>query len=253
MIDNILLRARAHTGAHETIIAWFSCGATSAIATRLALRKYDHVRVIYIETGQEHQDNIRFLHDCEKWFSHPIEVFRSEKYSSVFDVINKTHYINGIAGARCTLELKKKVRYRIEDDMKVWKAQVFGFDAEETKRAQRFSEQYPKAKPIFPLIENGLTKTDCLAILSHAGIELPVMYRLGFHNNNCIGCVKGGKGYWAMIREKFPEYFAKMAQLEREIGHSCIRDCFLDELPMDARKQQPIVPSCSLFCDPEFM
>ena len=24
------------------------------------------------------------------------------------------------------------------------------------------------------------------------GIEIPVMYRLGYNNNNCVGCVKGG-------------------------------------------------------------
>ena len=235
------------------VISWFSCGVTSAVATKIILSKYDDVRIMYIETGQEHPDNKRFIQDCETWFSHNIEVFRNQKYSSVFDVIGKTHYINGVAGARCTLELKKKVRWGIEDEIKVWQAQVFGFDAGETKRAQRFTEQYPAAKPIFPLIDNGLSKSDCLAIISRAGIELPIMYKLGFHNNNCIGCVKGGRGYWALIREKFPKYYNKMARIEREIGHSCIRDCFLDELPKDARKLPPIVPSCSLFCDPDFL
>lgn len=27
-----------------------------------------------------------------------------------------------------------------------------------------------------------------------AGIELPLMYRMGYDNANCIGCVKGGEG-----------------------------------------------------------
>ena len=237
----------------DTIIAWFSCGVTSAVATKLALRQYDNVRVIYIETGQEHPDSMRFLHNCENWFSHPIEVYRNEKYTSVFDVIEQTRYINGSAGARCTLELKKKVRYRIEDEMVTWKAQVFGFDARERKRAQRFVEQNPKARAVFPLIEHGLTKEDCMALISKAGIELPMMYRLGFPNNNCIGCVKGGRGYWARVREIFPDYFSKMARLEQQIGHSCIKDCFLVDLPQDARKQPPIVPSCSIYCDIDFM
>lgn len=237
----------------NTIIAWFSCGVTSAVATKLALRQNDDVRIIFILTGQEHPDSIRFLRDCEKWFAHPIEIFSSEKYEDVFDVIEKTRYINGPAGARCTLELKKKVRYKIEDEMKTWKAQVFGFDAGEQKRAQRFQEQNPKARAIFPLIDEQLTKADCMALVMKAGIELPMMYRLGFPNNNCIGCVKGGRGYWARIRELFPLHFSKMAKLERELGHSCIRDCFLDELPEDAKKQPPIVPSCSLYCDVDFL
>lgn len=237
----------------NTIIAWFSCGITSAVATKLALRQNDDVRIIFILTGQEHPDSIRFLRDCQKWFEHPIEIFNNEKYVDVFDVIEKTRYINGPAGARCTLELKKKVRYKIEDEMKTWKAQVFGFDAGERKRAQRFQEQNPKARAIFPLIDEGLTKEDCMALVMKAGIELPMMYRLGFPNNNCIGCVKGGRGYWARIRDLFPLHFSKMAKLERELGHSCIRDCFLDDLPENAKKQPPIVPSCSIYCDVDFL
>lgn len=235
------------------IIAWFSCGVTSAIATKLALSQWNNVRVIFIETGQEHPDSMRFLHDCEQWYSHPIEIYRSEKYISVFDVIEQTRYINGPSGARCTLELKKKIRYKIEDEIIEWKAQVFGFDASEQKRAQRFKEQNPKARAVFPLIEHDLCKEECMALISRAGIELPMMYRLGFPNNNCIGCVKGGRGYWARIRDVFPEYFSKMALLEKQIGHSCIRDCFLADLPLDARKQPPLVPSCSIYCDVEFL
>lgn len=56
------------------------------------------------------------------------------------------------------------------------------------------------------------------------------MYDLGYHNNNCVGCVKGGMGYWNRIRIDFPEVFRKMAELEREIGHSCINGVYLDEL-----------------------
>ena len=36
--------------------------------------------------------------------------------------------------------------------------------------------------------------------------------------NNCIGCVKGGMGYWNKIRRDFPERFEEMAALEKEIG-----------------------------------
>ena len=252
-VNSLTGRARKRVRTQEPIIAWFSCGVTSAVATKLALSQYDYVRVMYIETGQEHPDSMRFLRDCENWFSHPIEIYRNEKYSSVFDVIEKTRYINGTAGARCTLELKKKVRYRIEDDLVTWKAQVFGFDASERKRAQRFEEQNPKARAVFPLIEHELSKEDCMALICKAGIELPLMYRLGFSNNNCIGCVKGGRGYWARVREIFPDYFFKMSQLEQQIGHSCIRDCFLVDLPLNARKQPPIVPSCSIYCDIDFL
>lgn len=233
------------------IISWFSCGITSAIATKLILGRYDDVRIVYINTGSEHPDSMRFLSDCETWFNHDIEVFSSSKYKNHFDVIENRRCINTPYGAPCTLELKKKVRWKVEDDFGQWDGQVFGYDISERKRAARFKEQNPGAKGIFPLIEKGLSKEDCLALVKRAGIELPAMYRLGFHNNNCIGCVKGAKGYWTKIKECFPEVYNRMAKLERKLGATCINGVYLDE--MRPVKSPPLVESCSLFCDPEFM
>ena len=220
------------------VIAWFSCGCVSAVACYMAIARFKNVRIYYIDTGQEHPDNVRFLHQCEEWFQLPISVIKNEKFADAFDVCEKTRYLNGPSGARCTLELKKKMRGRIEDEL---------------RRAKRFYEQYPEAKAIFPVINAKLTKQECLGLLKAHNIGIPMMYKLGYHNNNCIGCVKGGRGYWARIRKDFPQHFARMAELERRIGHSCINGCFLDELPMDARLMPPIVESCSLFCEPEFM
>jgi hypothetical protein len=85
------------------------------------------------------------------------------------------------------------------------------------------------------------------------GIKLPKMYELGFHNNNCIGCVKGGKGYWNHIRKHFPEHYERMAKSERVAGHSCIKGKFLDELkPNEGKHEPPIVPDCGTFCEIEF-
>ena len=124
----------------------------------------------------------------------------------------------------------------IEDEVKEWDGQVWGFDycQREINRAIRFKQQYPYTKPLFPLIERMITKPDALAMLQRAGIEIPMMYRLGYDNNNCIGCVKGGMGYWNKIRRDFPDRFAEMAEIEREIDATCLKDengrIFLDEL-----------------------
>src|SRR5690606_2655988 len=181
-----------------------------------------------------------------------------EGYIDHLDVIGKTRYINGPDGARCTLELKKKVRYDIETmhtlslfNSTVIENQIFGYEFEQSQvnRAIRFMEQYP-VNPRFPLIEKGLNKDNCAAILLNAGISLPAMYELGFSNNNCIGCVKGGKGYWNKIRVHFPHVFTAMSKLEREIGHSCIKDTFLDQLPVESgNKGKVISPVCDHFCN----
>lgn len=241
------------------IIGWFSCGVTSAVACHLALLHYTNVEIYYIETGSSHNDNTRFINDCEHWFNKEIHILRNDKYTSVIDVLSKKRYINGPAGAPCTLELKKRVRYALEDKIGSWDGQVFGFEysKKEIFRANRFKEQYPATKPLFPLIEHQLTKQNCMALLEHANIALPLMYLLGYHNNNCIGCVKGGMAYWNKIRNDFPAVFKQMCQLERNIGATCLKDnngrLFLDELePNRGNFNEILTPECSLFCEIEF-
>lgn len=49
----------------ERTVSWFSCGAASAVATKLALNECDDLVIAYCEVAEEHPDNKRFLKDCE--------------------------------------------------------------------------------------------------------------------------------------------------------------------------------------------
>jgi 3'-phosphoadenosine 5'-phosphosulfate sulfotransferase (PAPS reductase)/FAD synthetase len=231
-------------------IAWFSCGATSAVACKLALQKYDDVEICYIETGSHHPDSQRFLQDCEKWFGKKITILQS-KYKDVIDVIERTHFVNSPYGAACTTYLKTRVRQKFESEHPEITHYIWGFEkgAKEEKRAERMCERYPEYQHLFPLIETNLDKESCLQLLQEAGIEIPEMYKLGYHNNNCVGCVKGGMGYWNKIRKDFPDVFKRMAETERKVNAHCLKQYYLDELPEDAgRDEKELVPACSIFC-----
>lgn len=244
------------------VLGWWSAGVTSAVACKYALQMYDNVELYYIHIDTAHPDNKRFKEDCEAWYSCEIKQLKSRKFKDQFDVIRKVRAINTPNGAPCTLQLKKQVRFDFEDENKVSlfsnryiKNQVWGFefDKQQINRAIRFGQQYPHTSPLFPLIEKGINKDMAAGILMTAGIELPEMYKLGYTNNNCIGCVKGGKGYWNKIRQDFPETFSEMAALERELGYTCINGKFLDELkPSEGRSKVEIMPNCGLVCDLEF-
>ena len=145
---------------------------------------------------------------------------------------------------------KKRVRKEWEMAHKEYQiTYVWGFDMDERRRAERICEAMPEFKHEFPLIEKNLTKQDAHAITARLHVKRPVTYDMGFQNNNCIGCVKGGMWYWNQIRKYFPEVFQTMAELEREIGHSCINGVFLDELdPERGRKEDEISFDCGIFC-----
>ena len=237
------------------VLVSFSCGAASAVAAKLAVDKYgDRVEIIYCDTLKyEHPDNIRFLNDVSAWVGKPIKIISSPKYEDIFDVFEKTGWLVGNAGARCTLELKRKPRkdYSKDDD-----THVFGLTVDEAERIANF-EDSNDIHVDWVLSNAGVTKKDCYHILQEAGIKIPEMYKLGYNNNNCIGCVKGGQGYWNKIRVDFPEAFGRMAKLERKLNVAINKDrrggkrkrLFLDELDPEAGRGVPLPDiECGVMC-----
>ena len=71
------------------VLSWFSCGAASAVATKLAIESGRNVIPVYCETGAENKDNERFLSDCEKWFGEKVHRIKSDKYEDTWDVWEK--------------------------------------------------------------------------------------------------------------------------------------------------------------------
>jgi hypothetical protein len=240
------------------IVSWFSCGTASAVATKLALAKYRATHEMVIGrclVPEEHADNDLFAAECQNWFEAPILCMKSTEYASCEDVWTRKRYMSGVEGAACTLAMKKAVRQQFERD---WLPdfQVFGFTADEAKRAKRFAAQNPDVRMLTPLIDAGLSKEDCHAIVDRAGITLPYMYRIGFDNANCIGCVNAqGATYWNRTRKHFPEVFAARAALSRKLGVRLIKGStgdrerqFLDELDPAAVGDEPPGMECSLLC-----
>lgn len=233
-------------------VSWFSCGAASAVATKMAFKEYDNVLPVYCETGGEHEDNLRFIKDCENWFGVPVTHLQSDEYADVWDVWEKTRWLAGINGARCTTELKVKPRLAFQRPTDI---HVFGYTADKSDvaRAERLRENYPELTIKTPLIDANLTKENVLAIVMNAGISLPEPYILGFHNNNCKTCVKAtSPNYWSLVRKSYPTEFDRMAKLSRKLDVKLCRikgtRSFIDEIPNDWPATNPIAPSCDFLC-----
>lgn len=237
------------------IVCWFSCGAASAVATKLAIvANAGRLPLIVARciVREEHDDNDRFAADCEKWFGVPITNLIAEEYNgSIYDVFQKRKYISGVAGAPCTMLLKKQVRLDFE---KPTDHHIFGYCAEEQDRWDRFLDAN-NISASSPLVERGLEHSDCLAMVKQAGIELPAMYKLGYKHNNCVGCCKAtGAGYWNKIRDDFPDHFDRMASVSLMLGARMVRvggeRIFLYLLPKGVGDYQsePEI-QCGIFCE----
>ena len=207
---------------NKLIVAWWSGGVTSAVACKMAIEQWGNaVRLVFIDTRNEHPDTERFLLDCEKWYSKEIERISSKKWDNIEEVWLETSCLNTAYGAPCSGQLKKDVRLKFEQENPNITNQIFGFEKGEELRFERLKAVYSYANPVAPLIDKGLDKLDCIRLLNKEGIAIPVMYRLGFQNNNCFGtgCVRGGIGYWQKIAKEYPRKFYRMAAIERLLSY----------------------------------
>lgn len=239
------------------IVVWFSCGAASAAALKLTVERYGHenVRAVNFPIAEEHSDNQRFLRDVERWVGMKVETYTAKRYptGSAVDVWDHRGGMSFPNGAPCTVHLKKQARQEwVKDHEPDW--HVLGFTADERRRHERFIQtEVPNVLPV--LIEAGMTKDDCASLLMLAQVRLPEIYRHGFPNANCIGCVKAtSPTYWNLVRREFPEEFKQRAEQSRRLGARLVRvkgrRIFLDELDPETRgKPLKSLPDCGIFCE----
>lgn len=234
-------------------IAWFSSGAASAVMTKLALADDPEVLPVNCDLGEsEDEDNERFLNDCVRWFNAPIKRISSAEYLTIDEVFEARKYHANHYGAPCTSAMKRVPRLEFQQPGDI---HLFGYtaDAADVTRAKSFKERSPDITVRFPLIERGLTKEACFALIEKAGIKRPRIYDWGYPNGNCPGCVKASSpDYWALVRLRHPEVFARRADQCRRFGSRLTRvkdeRIFIDEIPADWPILNPIVPSCDFMC-----
>lgn len=235
-------------------VCWFSAGVSSFVAGWLMRNEIDEY--LYIDIKDQHPDTHRFIDDCSLILGKPIKKLKSTQYSTVQECIEAYGHVGNLRTGfyPCTNWLKKRVRKKWEYEHRDYElTYVWGMDLAEKNRAERLCEGMPEFMHRFPLIEHGLTKQDAHAICSELGLKRPMMYDLGYSNNNCIGCVKGGAGYWNKIRKDFPKVFEDRARMERRIGNTILHNAdgpiWLDELDENAgRMTDEIMDDCSIFC-----
>lgn len=243
----------------DTIVVWFSCGAASAVAAKKTIEKYGKIckiRIVNNPIKEEDEDNQRFLKDVEKWLGVPIEFAINSKFPncSTEEVWEKSRYMSGVKGAPCTKELKKRARQEWESKNHFdWL--VLGFTAEEKHRYDRFIlTERENLLPI--LIEADITKKMCFRTIDRAGLLLPRVYRMGYPNGNCTGCVKSASvTYWQLVKKMHPDVFERRAKQSREIGCKLIKykeeRMFLDEMTDDmvGRPLTNYSVECGIFCE----
>lgn len=86
--------------------------------------------------------------------------------------------------------------------------QIMGFSTDEAKRAS--SEKRKWAKWVFPLIELGLSRYDCVDVVRKAGLPTPP-------RSSCWMCPHRKNAEWRRLRDVYPEEWEMACKLDEEI------------------------------------
>lgn len=205
------------------IIVALSGGLASAFCGQWALDNHakDDVVLYFNDTKWEHPDLYRFLDDLSSYWDHPITHDTDGRTPEELFYKERALANNRMPFCSKILKAKRLQRYYKDGD-----TLVFGIGADEPHRGQRLvgayqrvaakSKRWPKLR--FPLLEKCTNHSDMLHWLDGTGIELPVMYKMGFQHNNCSGgCVRAGKRQWAHLWRVMPEVYLERERVEEAV------------------------------------
>jgi len=85
--------------------------------------------------------------------------------------------------------------------------QLLGISIDELQRMRSSDVRY--ITNVYPLVDLGLRRSDCLAFLKERGIDAP--------RSACIGCPYHSDAEWRRLRDEAPEEFADAVAYEQEI------------------------------------
>lgn len=232
------------------IVVGYSGGVTSAWCAGWALRTFprDEVTLLFHDTKEEDPDTYRFNREMAAALG--VEFTECSDGRSVTEVFRDENAIANNRMAFCSRILKAEQRDAYFKRLRAAGAteivNVVGFTSREPQRIQRAwaRAQAGGYNIRFPLHEFGVTKQQAADWCLSLGVRPSSMYHWSEHAN-CVGCVRGGKAYWLKVKEHAPLVFAQRAALEREYGHTILKDMSLDTLAVVGLKR-PVNPRESI-------
>lgn len=224
------------------IIVGYSGGVTSAWCAGWALRTFprSEVTLLFHDTKEEDPDTYRFNREMASALG--VEFTECSDGRSVTEVFRDENAIANNRMAFCSRILKAEQRDAYFEGLRVAGVteivNVVGFTSRERERIQRAWARAQAAgyDVRFPLHECGITKQQAADWCLSMGVRPSAMYRWSEHAN-CVGCVRGGKAYWLKVKEHAPLVFAQRSALEREYGHTILKDMSLETLALVGLKR----------------
>lgn len=222
----------------KRLLISFSGGETSAMMTHLLLQKntYDVVKVVFANTGQENEQTLTFINNCDRYFGFNViwvetKVYHGERKGSGFTIVNynsasrlgepfeqiiKKYGIPNQKQPICTRELKLAPITKYLRELG-WSSNSYdtaiGIRFDEM---DRISSKFVENHIIYPLVDLKITKKE---VREFWEIQ-PFRLNLHEHEGNCKWCWKKSKRKLLTLAKNTPEIFDFPMRMEREYGNA---------------------------------
>lgn len=228
----------------------FSGGVESSTMCVLFGNKAD---AIFADTGFEHQQIYDRIELVEKWvqnFHRPdfkIHKVKNEKYGTLPEYIKSSHFYPNFKTRYCTRMFKIEPINNFLMQFENEGAEIMiGLNADEVGQRTGAHGLIPFVKYLYPLADNGLNRSSCIAILKKVGLypEFPPYMKRG----GCIGCYyKSDKEFLAMAALN-PTEFKIVEDLENWLNENLTRrKTYFSIRPTKTMKQIRVEAETSLF------
>lgn len=214
----------------------FSGGRTSALMLKLILDRmaseYDRIAVTFCNTGQEHEETLKFVNAVDQWLEagvvwleavvHPehgkgtthriVNFETADRAGAVFESVIKKYGIpNPVFRNLCNRELKLRV---MDSYCRSIGWETGSYDTAIGIRADEIDRVNPDHRAlrlVYPLVDEGVTKTDVLAWWSKQPFDLQIPE----HYGNCVWCWKKSLRKHLTLARECPSAFEFPMRMER--------------------------------------
>ncbi|MGO4219514.1 hypothetical protein AB4Z03_26785 [Bacillus sp. YAF12_1] len=202
-------------------IVFYSGGIGSWYTAKRVIDKYgtENVILLFSDTLIEDEDLYRFLDETSNDFG--MKITRIEDGRTPWEVFKDVRWLGNSRLAQCSHLLKQKTAEKwVKDNFQPDECVLYlGIDWTEEHRTKSPVKNWSPYKVEFPMCEEPyINKEEMLDELSHKGIEIPRLYKMGFSHNNCGGmCVRAGQAHFINLLKKLPDRFEWLENYEKEM------------------------------------
>jgi len=211
------------------MISSFSGGRTSAYMTYLLKKENPDLKVVFMNTGLEHEKTLEFVNACDKawdlnidWIEavvhHKKRVATTHRYVD-FKTACRNIYIAeqvvlkyglfGMGYLHCTREMKLRPFKSWVKENKLLDSKIaIGIRSDEMDRVD---PDYEKKNLFYPLLSKSITKDDVNRFWDNQEFNLELEDYLG----NCKACWKKTKSKLDRIAKEHPEFISELTPLEK--------------------------------------